>query len=1064
MKKSEFLRMNKINVPMLQYPKNRIKINIFKNIPCLFIFILVAHMATSQVGFQWAKAFGGSTYDYGNSIDVDNFGNVYTTGMFSGTVDFDPGVGIYNLNGNYDVFISKLDASGNFIWAKTMGNFASEQGMSITIDNSGNIYTTGAFSSTTDFDPGLGIFNLTPSGSADIFISKLDAAGNFLWAKRIGASEEDYGVSIKTDASGNVYTTGIFNGWVDFDPSTGLTQLNSVGMGDIFIVKLDANGNFVWARGFGGPWNDQISEISLDLLGNVYTTGAFFQTADFNPGLGVNNLISGADGDAFISKLDASGNFVWAKQIGSAGQENGTSIRIDATNNIYTLGYFTTTVDFDLGAGNFPLTSNGSTDIFLLKLNAAGNFVSAKSFGGLVDDYGSSIDLDASNDVYISGRFSAMVDFNPNAGTYNLNSPTGSNVFISKIDSFGNFIWAKSFGGNIDDISESIAIHSSGTIHTIGQFNGTGDFDPNAGVLNLTSNGNSDVFIHKMSPCVPLIGVDTQTSCGSYTWIDGNIYSTSNSTATYVLTNAAGCDSIVTLNLTINNSNAGSESITACDAYTWSANGTNYTSGGTYTAVLTNMNGCDSTATLNLTINNSNAGSESITACDSYTWTANGTNYISSGTYTAVLTNMNGCDSTATLNLTINNSNAGSESITACDAYTWSANGTNYTSGGTYTAVLTNMNGCDSTATLNLTINNSNAGSESITACDSYTWTANGTNYTSGGTYTAVLTNMNGCDSTATLNLTINNSNAGTETITACDSYTWTANGTNYTSSGTYTAVLTNMNGCDSIATLNLTINNSNAGSETITACNSYTWSANGTNYISSGTYTAVLTNMNGCDSTATLNLTINNSNAGSETVTACDSYTWSANGTNYISSGTYTAVLTNMNGCDSIATLNLTINSVDITLTIISDVSLQANTSTAQYQWVDCDDSFNPIMNETNQLFVASINGNYAVEISENGCVDTSDCYVIDNVGNKEMTTSRVSVYPNPTVDFVTIELGSSSFQTIEVLDTWGRIVNTLSIGSSEVIVDLQKMQRGIYYLKIISENATQIEKVVKE
>ncbi|MEN9441674.1 MAG: hypothetical protein RLZ33_1751, partial [Bacteroidota bacterium] len=282
--------------------------------------------------------------------------------------------------------------------------------------------------------------------------------------------------------------------------------------------------------------------------------------------------------------------------------------------------------------------------------------------------------------------------------------------------------------------------------------------------------------------------------------------------------------------------------------------------------------------------------------------------------------------------------------------------------------------------------------------------------------------------------------------------------------SGVYTAVLTNMNGCDSIVTLNLTINNSNAGSETITACDAYTWSANGTNYISSGTYTAVLTNMNGCDSTATLNLTINNSNAGSETVTACDSYTWSANGTNYISSGTYTAVLTNMNGCDSIATLNLTINSVDITLTIISDISLQANTSTAQYQWVDCDDSFNPIMNETNQLFVASINGNYAVEISENGCVDTSDCYVIDKVGNKEMTTSRVSVYPNPTVDFVTIELGSSSFQTIEVLDTWGRIVNTLSIGSSEVIVDLQKMQRGIYYLKIISENATQIEKVVKE
>ena len=239
-----------------------------------------------------------------------------------------------------------------------------------------------------------------------------------------------------------------------------------------------------------------------------------------------------------------------------------------------------------------------------------------------------------------------------------------------------------------------------------------------------------------------------------------------------------------------------------------------------------------------------------------------------------------------------------STDVTACDSYTW--NGSDYTSSGTYTYTTTNASGCDSTATLNLTINYSNISIESAVACDTYNW--NGTEYTSSGIYTFTTTNSNGCDSIVILDLSINTSSTSTENAIACDVYNW--NGNDYTTSGTYSFITTNANGCDSVITLNLTINSSTSSTEDVAACSTYNW--NGNDYTSSGTYTFITTNANGCDSTAILNLTINTSTSSTEDVAACGIYSW--NGTDYSASGTYTFTTTNINGCDSFAIINLTI------------------------------------------------------------------------------------------------------------------------------------------------------------
>jgi hypothetical protein len=524
-----------------------------KAISFLTAYFLVATTLKAQT-LNWAKSFGGSSSDVVNSITLDASGNVYTTGDFRSTVDFDPGAGAANYTsvGSNDIFVQKLDASGNFIWAKSFGGSSDDVGNSIIVDVSGNVYTTGYFRNTVDFDPGVGTANLTSVGSDDIFVQKLDASGNFIWAKSFGNSSVDQGNSINVDASGNVYTTGYFRGTADFDPGANIANFTSVGDDDIFVQKLDVSGNFIWAKSFGTSSRDRGISITKDASGNVYTTGFFGNTVDFDPGAGTANLTSVGGYDIFLQKLDASGNFIWAKSFGGSSNDYGSSSTIDASGNVYTTGQFPETADLAPGAGTANFTSVGGLDIFVQKLDSSGNFIWAKSFGSSSSDRGSSVTTDASGNVYTTGYYIGTVDLDPGADTANYTSAGGSDIFVQKLDASGNFIWAKSFGGSSDDWGNSITLDASGNVYTTGFFLETADFDPGSDTANFTSAGGWDIFVQKMSQCSPTTSTDIHTACDLYTWINGNTYTASNNTATWTLINAAGCDSVVTLNLTIN--------------------------------------------------------------------------------------------------------------------------------------------------------------------------------------------------------------------------------------------------------------------------------------------------------------------------------------------------------------------------------------------------------------------------------------------------------------------------------------------------------------------------------
>jgi gliding motility-associated-like protein len=629
----------------------------------LFIILVIVHakiLLAQNVNFVWAKQMGTGT-GMGNgaySITVDASGNVYTTGFFTGTIDFDPGPGVFNLvsgsNGfSPDVFISKLNAAGNLIWAKQMGagtGTGSGDSFSIAVDASGNVYTTGYFTGTVDFDPGPGSYNL--NSSAATFISKLNAAGNFVWAKQmltVAAIEQNRLIAV--DASGNVYTTGTFSGTADFDPGTGVFNMTSGNNGqskDAFISKLDATGNFVWAKQMGGlgPADDASGyTIAVDGSGNVYTTGAFSGRVDFDPGAGVSYL---SPGGIFVSKLNAAGNLVWAKQMGDGtGAEGGLSIAVDGSGNVYTTGNFSGTADFDPGAGVFNLSSAGKEDIFVSKLDAAGNFDWAKQIGGIENDEGLSLTVDAQGNVYTTGYFNNSVNFDPGVCTYNFNSFGDDDIFIIKLDAAGNFAWVKQMGGTTRDEGRSIAVDGPGNVYTIGNFSGTADFDPGKGIYNLNSLGDYDIFVHKMSPCAnSTSSIITVSACGSYT-LDCKTY-TSSGVYTQILSNAVGCDSIVTLNLTITSAkSAVTVYQTACSSYLW--NGQTLAISGNYPDTLVASNGCDSIVTLHLTILPKSFSNINQAICPGQSYSG----YTKSGTYIDTLIAANGCDSIRTLELSV---------------------------------------------------------------------------------------------------------------------------------------------------------------------------------------------------------------------------------------------------------------------------------------------------------------------------------------------------------------------------------------------------------------------------
>lgn len=405
----------------------------------------------------------------------------------------------------------------------------------------------------------------------------------------------------------------------------------------------------------------------------------------------------------------------------------------------------------------------------------------------------------------------------------------------------------------------------------------------------------------------------------------------------------------------------------------------------------------------------------------------------------------------------------GSLSITTCENYTVPSGDETYLTSGVVMDTIPNATGCDSVVTINLTILSAGAGAEVITTCNSYTVPSGDETYNLTGTYLDTVSSATGCDSIITINLTINNLSVSTLNENVCSIYTVPSGDETYTSNGTYFDTIPNVAGCDSILTINLMVNNTSS-SISAAACSNYTVPSGDETYTSNGTYYDTIPNVAGCDSMLTINLVIGNT-ANQISPSVCDSYTVPSGNVTYTTSGIYIDTLLNSAGCDSIITIDLTITSIDTAVTS-TDPTLTSTMNGATYQWLDCDDNYSPIPGETSQSFTASVNGLYAVVVDLNGCIDTSDCHQITHVGIvEEDVGGTFNVFPNPTSGSITLDFGKAHNQvSVTVKNVIGQQVFTRTYNASQTIEFDLEGPTGVYFIEVsLGDQMLGVVKVVK-
>jgi hypothetical protein len=590
------------------------------------------------------------------------------------------------------------------------------------------------------------------------------------------------------------------------------------------------------------------------------------------------------------------------------------------------------------------------------------------------------------------------------------------------------------------------------------------DFNPGPGTFYLTPepaiNLHPDIFILKLSQCDNTYSELNMSTCGSYTSLSGLYTWTDSGTYSDTIPNNHGCDSIITINLTVNNSSVNTISQTACDSYTSPSGNYTWTSSGSYPDTLMTSAGCDSVITVGLTVLNSTAITVTEIACDNFTSPSGNNIWTTSGTYYDTLINSLGCDSVITINLNIYNT-ASTIFITTCNSYTSPSGNYTWNTPGLYTDTLVNSLGCDSIITINLSISNSIANTITATVCNSYTSPGGNSIWTTSGTFTDTLVNSQGCDSIITIDLTVFNSSSNTISPAACESYTSPSGNYTWTTSGTFTDTLVNSQGCDSIITINLSILNSSSGIFNQTACDSFVSPSGNYSWSATGIYSDTLLNSLGCDSIITINLNIFNSSSNTFSSTVCESYTSPSGIYTWTTSGSYNDTLVNSQGCDSVLHINLTVNTVNTSVTDNSP-NLFSNAAGATYQWIYCDSV--PVQGETNQSFTAIANGIYAVIVTENGCIDTSECVTINNIYINEYDTgNNIYIYPNPTNGSIIIDFGSENADSeITLINSIGQVVSNRQERSS-LINRVIEGGCGLYFVIIRTGDKTFGFKIVK-
>jgi hypothetical protein len=410
------------------------------------------------------------------------------------------------------VFLSATAQDLYLEWAAVMKGKENDYGRDIKVDKQGNVYSIGSFNTVVDLDPGKGEHILRSEQWYSVYVQKLNPNGELVWGKKVNGIYWGQGFSLDLDDEGNIYAVGSCRAFSNLNEQAGEGDR----MRTMFVLKLNPNGEQVWAKGFRTTIEVYAKGVAVGPEGNIHITGGFKGQTDFDPGSDEYSLLSEGMYDCFTLKLNPQGGISWARSLGSKRNDYGFDVDVDIDGNCYVTGAVEEQIHYDVRRG-IVTTYHGSADMFVTKMDKHGDTEWIKTAGSQYSEQGTDIHIDKDNNVLVAGYFMDEVDLDPGPGVAMVSTKEHPNDWVESMDNFvlkldpqGNHIWSKGFGGTYHDHPYCITTDHKGNVYTAGIFHKTVDFDPGPGVFEIQSAGQWEGFVQKL------------TSEGEFEWAFSN--------------------------------------------------------------------------------------------------------------------------------------------------------------------------------------------------------------------------------------------------------------------------------------------------------------------------------------------------------------------------------------------------------------------------------------------------------------------------------------------------------------------------------------------------------------
>ncbi len=1135
---------------------------------------------------QWVKQVGGTRNDVAYDITTDIEDNIFVVGTFQDTLYFGGQPILFGIGNAIFSFILKINSDGQILWSRKLDSSISVTAKSVTAGLAEELVITGHFEGSAIFGSGQAEFNATSNGGNDIFILKMNGnSSQPIKLSQIGGVDHEFAQHHMRDIQNNIILTGDFRNFIDLDPGLGVAQFNSKGITDAFVLKLNGDSEYLWAKTYGSTGVDYGQSVTTDQSLNVILTGRYSETVDFGGPL-FNRTAKGGT-DIFLVKMDQNGNTLWANSYGDVSNDQGNRVIVNNTGIIYLAGIYRGTIDFNLAFDRKNESiSNGGADVFILLLNQDGSYNEHFDLGGIANEQINDIALKQNGELISVGGFGAIVDFDPSSSESNIISSGGLDAFMSNV-----FICVNPYIKNVRAMKSELCEGERAVVRILeGYLNSATQWSwqrDNCENITFASGTfidqkitqNTTYYLKGWGGCVlndqckridvsifrdslvyqdiALCEGDT-ISVGSSRYTTGGVFVDS-------LLSKSGCDSIVVSEISLFPKYNNINTYTICTGDTIKVGTSAYTLAGTFVDIFQSVNGCDSTIISSITLLPATIENADVTICKGDTITLGGERYHTSGTFIQSSVGSNGCENLLIVKVTVLES-IFENSVVICQGDSLIVGLNVYKVAGVYIDSLESSFGCDSIIKTRLSILQNSSFTQDLTicqgdsvivgsniykvtgnfvdtlrnavSCDSLIFTnlrvlvspivvtryfsicegdsvkvanniytlaglyidtistSSGCDsiintdvdvtqkffpekmsicygdsvivgdsvYRETGLYNYVFSNPLGCDSVVRLDLTVFSNYNIEKQFLICPGSVITVGDSQYTEPGVYTNILQSINGCDSVITTTLQWNHVYTQLE-FGICQGDSIKVNNKYFKKAGSFTEVILKSNGCDSIINFNLTVFPKFETNVVFEICKGGNVKVGNSTYFNEGNFAETLQSVNGCDSIVYFQIIIINFTPIVFVERDTLKSIFVENAQYQWYECVNGSNRVEIFGAKKFELRVpkSGSYALGITYKGCTYFSSC--IDVIISSTETTAleKVSIFPNPVLDRLNIK--NIQFTKAEIISVNGTVVLSAQLIEEINSLDLSMLLDGFYILKLSGKNQrTEFHSIVKQ